>query len=212
MGLRCPNSDQTLLYEWRSFVSFSFYRAPSKGSDQTHMFICTGWSLLGAHDFVRFVVLQLFFFLHLFSYSGAQALPTNCDQSAEGSVMEKCALFSRVNLYHRIKMPKITGEEKIFRPDPAEDRFRDPPHKNQHSTMSLYILWHFPPPHWNSSLNFWEYKNHLKWDSRFNALVGYLQGTNCNRRRKISSELTRPRIEPLKSFGTGRHGETEQSD
>ena len=24
--------------------------------------------------------------------------------------------------------PNVTGEEKIFRPDPAEDRTRDPPH------------------------------------------------------------------------------------
>ena len=82
-------------------------------------------------------------------------------------------------------------KKNIFRPDPAQDRTRDPPHKNptlprcyksrlvlQGSTsvyIHIYTLWHSSPPHWNSSSNFWEYENHLKWDSRFNAHVGYLR-------------------------------------
>ena len=31
----------------------------------------------------------------------------------------------------QVGAPNVTGEEKFFGPDPAEDRTRDPPHKNQ---------------------------------------------------------------------------------
>ena len=66
------------------------------------------------------------------------------------------------------------------------------------SVLYTYTLWHSPPPHWNSSSNFWECENHWQWDSlRFNATCGlFTLGAKCNKWRKLSSLLTRPRIEP----------------
>ena len=66
------------------------------------------------------------------------------------------------------------------------------------SVQYTYTMWHSSPPHWNSSSNFWQSKNVWKEDSRrFNAHLGYLPwGAKCNRRRKISSVLIWPRIEP----------------
>ena len=86
----------------------------------------------------------------------------------------------------------VTGEEKYLqtwpgrgsnpRPSALKSNTLPRRHKSrlvpQGSTSVLYTytLWHSPPPHWNSSSNFWEYENHWKWDSRrFNAQMGYLR-------------------------------------
>ena len=66
------------------------------------------------------------------------------------------------------------------------------------SVSYTYTRWHSPPPIWNSSLNFLESENHVKWDWRsFMHTCGlFTVGAKCNRWKNGNNIFLQSGIEP----------------